>query len=129
MRHLSPRARLRLGPRPRRRVTFGVVSDTDRERHARLESAAEVTEVFETMGYEAYAKAAGLRNAIRSGLRPPPRLVAAVHAALRKALEAAAKESSSPEGTLDAGATRATRSTIRGVLKRFEDAFGEGPSG
>ena len=98
-------------------------------RRASLESAAtEVAEVFETLDYDTYAKAAGLRNAIRSGLAPPPRLVAAVHEALRKALEMAAKESSSPEGKLDAGATRATRSTIRGVLKRFEDAFGEAPA-
>lgn len=102
------------------------MSDTDGARRARLESAAEVAEVFETRDYETYAKAAGLRNAIRSGLPPPRRLVAAVHEALRKALEAAAKEPSSPETKLDAGATRATRSTIRGVLKRFEDAFGTG---
>lgn len=98
-------------------------------RRASLESAAtEVAEVFETGDYETYAKAAGLRNAIRSGLPPPPKLVAAVHEALRKALEAAAKEPSSPGAKLDAGATRATRSTIRGVLKRFEDAFGAEPS-
>ncbi len=98
-------------------------------RRARLESAAaEVVDVFETMDYETYAKAAGLRNAIRSGLPPPPQIVAAVHRALRKALEEAAKESSSPGAKLDAGATRATRSTIRGVLKRFEDAFMAGTS-
>lgn len=97
-------------------------------RRARLESAAEVAEVFETMDYETYAKATGLRNAIRSALPLPPRLVVAVHDALRKALEATAKESSSPEALLDAGATRATRSTIRGVLKRFEEAFGTGPA-
>jgi hypothetical protein len=110
------------------RVTFRVMSDTDEARRASLESAAaEVVEVFETLGYEAYAKAAGLRNAIRSGLSPPPQLVAAVHEALHRALEAAAKESSSPDAKLDAGATRATRSTIRGVLKRFEGAFGTGP--
>ena len=100
------------------------MSDPDGAWKARLEcAAAEVVEVFETMDYETYAKAAGLRNAIRSGLPPPPGLIAAVHEALRKALEAAAKEASSPETKLDAGVTRATRSTIRGVLKRFEDAF------
>jgi hypothetical protein len=105
------------------------MSDEDNARQARLESAAaEVVDVFETMDYDTYAKATGLRNAIRAGLQPPPQLVAAVHEALRKALEAAAKESSSPEAKLDAGATRATRSTIRGVLKRFEDAFGTGPT-
>lgn len=105
------------------------MSDTDSARQARLESAAaEVVEVFETRDYETYAKAAGLRNAIRSGVPPPPHLVAAVHKALREALEAAAKEASSPEAKLDAGVTRATRSTIRGVLKRFEDAFGAGMS-
>jgi hypothetical protein len=103
--------------------------DPDSVRQSRLESvAAEVVEVLETMDYQTYAMAAGLRNAIRSGLTPPPQVVAAVHAALRKALEAAAKESSSPEAKLDAGETRATRSTIRGVLKRFEDAFGAGPT-
>jgi hypothetical protein len=112
-------------PAPR---NIAVMSDAQ-ARQASLESvAAEVAEVFETGDYETYAKATGLRNAIRSGLPPSPKLVAAVHGALRKALEAAAKESSSPEGKLDGGATRATRSTIRGVLKRFEDAFGEGPA-
>jgi uncharacterized membrane protein YccC len=102
------------------------MSDTGGARQARLESAAEVVEVFETLDYETYAKATGLRNAIRSGVPPPPQIVAFVHEALREALEAAAKEASSPEAKLDAGATRATRSTIRGVLKRFEDAFGAG---
>ena len=105
------------------------MSDTDSAQGSRLESAAaEAVEVFETLDYETYAKATGLRNAIRSGLPPPPQVVAAVHKALRKALEAAAKEPSSPETMLDVGTTRATRSTIRGVLKRFEDAFGRGPT-
>ena len=103
------------------------MSDKGNARQARLESAAaEVVEVFETMDYDTYAKATGLRNAIRAGLQPPPKLVAAVHEALRKALEAAARQESSPETNLDAGVTRATRSTIRGVLKRFEEAFGAG---
>jgi hypothetical protein len=103
------------------------MSDTDGARQARREcAAAEVVEVFETMDYEIYAKATGLRNAIRSGLPPPAQLVAAVHEALREALEVAAREGSPPETKLDAGVTRATRSTIRGVLKRFEDAFEAG---
>ena len=91
-------------------------------RAASVESAAtEVAEVFETLDYDT-CEGDGLRNAIRSGLAPPPRLVAAVHEALRKALEMARGVVVS-RGKLDAGATRATRSTIRGVLKRFEDAL------
>jgi hypothetical protein len=105
------------------------MSDTDGTQRASLEgAAAEVVEVFETLDYETYAKATGLRNAIRAGVPPPPQLVADVHEALRQRLEAAAKEASSPESRLDAGATRATRSTLRGVLKRFEEAFGAGPT-
>ena len=69
-----------------------------------------------------YAKAAGLRNAVAAGLSPPAAFVedvrAALEAELRKTVEPAI-----PEG-IDSGTTRATRVTLRGVLKRFEDAFG-----
>jgi hypothetical protein len=91
-------------------------------------AATEVAAVFETLGHEAYAQAVGLRNAVRAGLTPPAALVEGVRVALARALEAAAKESSSPELGIDTGATRATRSTLRGLLKRFETAFGHGPA-
>ncbi len=92
-------------------------------------AAAEAADVFDALGHEALAQAIGLRNAIRAGLEPPPGLVEGVRAALQAALEAAAKEPSSPQLAIDTGVTRATRSTLRGLLKRFEAAFGPGPAG
>jgi hypothetical protein len=87
-------------------------------------AAAEAEEVLRTADHETYAKAAGLRNAVAAGLVPPPAFVASVRAALQAELQQAAR--TPIPGSLDSGRTRATRSTLRGVLKRFEDAFGLG---
>ena len=97
----------------------------DSDRIAGMEAAAaEAEEVLRTADHETYAKAAGLRNAVAAGLVPPPAFVAAVRAALQDELQRAAR--TPLPGSLDSGMTRATRSTMRGVLKRFEDAFGLG---
>ncbi len=102
----------------------------DNARIARMEeAAAEAEDVLRPGDHAAYAQSAGLRNAVAAGLTPPAAFVAGVRAALQAALQKAAQatagETAVPEG-LDAGTTRATRSTLRGVLKRFEDAFGLG---
>lgn len=102
----------------------------DRRTTRMLAAAEEAEDVLKTADHVTYAKAAGLRNAVAAGLAPPPAFVAAVRAALEVALKAAAEstgeatgEPTGPEG-IDSGTTRATKSTLRGVLKRFEDAFG-----
>jgi imidazolonepropionase-like amidohydrolase len=61
---------------------------------------------------------------VAAGLEPPASFVAGVRAALQAALQESAR-TTLPQG-IDSGTTRATRSTVRGVLKRFEDAFGLG---
>jgi predicted nucleic acid-binding Zn ribbon protein len=88
--------------------------------------AAEAEGVLRTADHEQYAKAAGLRNAVAAGLAPPAAFVRDVRAALQQELRKAGQRASSPEVELDFGTTRATRVTVRGVLKRFEEAFGTG---
>jgi hypothetical protein len=95
-----------------------------------MEAAAEEAEdVLRTAGYETYAKAAGLRNAVAVGLAPPAAFVKDVRAALQHELKRSVDTASSREAGIDSGMTRATRVTLRGVLKRFEDAFGTGRNG
>jgi len=95
-------------------------------------AAAEAEDVLRTAEHEKYAKAAGLRHALAAGLVPPAAFVRDVRAALQQELKDAARTDSSPEVAMDIGTTRATKVTLRGVLKRFEDAFGigrpDGPS-
>lgn len=99
----------------------------DIERIARMEAAAaEAENVLRMADLPVYAKAAGLRNAVAAGLAPPPAFVEGVRAALQAELKKTA-DAVVPEG-IDSGTTRATRVTLRGVLRRFEDAFG-GPAG
>jgi hypothetical protein len=88
------------------------------------EAAARAEEALRASDHTTYAKAAGLRSAVAAGLVPPAAFVADVRAALLAEMEKAARPAVS-EG-LDSGTTRATKSTLRGVLKRFEDAFGLG---
>jgi hypothetical protein len=95
----------------------------DNVRIAEMEAAAaEAEDVLRTSDHETFAKAAGLRNAVAAGLVPPAAFVAAVRAALQTELQKTAR-TALPEG-IDSGTTRATKSTMRGVLKRFEGAFG-----
>lgn len=92
-------------------------------------AAAEAEGVLRTADHEQYAKAAGLRHAVAAGLAPPAAFVRDVRAALQQELKKAGQTASSPEVELDFGTTRATRVTVRGVLKRFEEAFGTGSVG
>jgi hypothetical protein len=87
-------------------------------------AAAEAEDVLKSADHETYAKAAGLRNAVAAGLSPPAVFVEDVRAALRLELKKFVDSASSLEVGIDTGMTRATRATLRGVLKRFEDAFG-----
>ena len=97
---------------------------------ARMEvAAAEAEDVLRTGDHETYAKVAGLRNAVAAGLAPPAAFVRDVRAALQHELKKSGDTASSPVGGIDSGMTRATRVTLRGVLKRFEDAFGTGRKG
>lgn len=97
---------------------------------ARMEAAAaEAEDVLRTGDHETYAKAAGLRNAVAAGLAPPAAFVRDVRAALQHELKKSGDTASSPAAGIDSGMTRATRVTLRGVLKRFEDAFGTGRKG
>ena len=90
---------------------------------AQMEAAAtEVEDVLRTSDHETYAKAVGLRAALSAGLAPPAAFVSDVRAALQAEMQKGAR-AVIPEG-IDSGTTRATKSTLRGVLKRFEDAFG-----
>ena len=99
----------------------------DIERIARMEAAAaEAENVLRMADLPIYAKAAGLRNAVAAGLSPPAAFVEDVRAALQAELKKTV-EQAIPDG-IDSGTTRATRVTLRGVLKRFEAAFG-GPAG
>jgi hypothetical protein len=91
-------------------------------------AAAEAEDVLRTTGHETYAKAAGLRNAVAAGLAPPAAFVRDVRAALEHELKKSG-DAAPPEAGIDSGMTRATRVTLRGVLKRFEDAFGTGRKG
>jgi hypothetical protein len=85
-------------------------------------AAAEAEDVLRTSDHATYAKAVGLRAALGAGLAPPAAFVTDVRAALQAEMQKGAKDVI-PEG-IDSGTTRATKSTLRGVLKRFEDAFG-----
>jgi hypothetical protein len=97
---------------------------------ARMEvAAAEAEDVLRTGDHETYAKAAGLRNAVAAGLAPPAAFVRDVRAALQHELKKSGDTASSPVAGIDSGMTRATRVTLRGVLKRFENAFGTGRKG
>jgi hypothetical protein len=96
---------------------------------ARMEAAAaEAEDVLRTADHATYAKAVGLRNAVAAGLAPPAAFVKDLRAALQDELKKTGEAASSPEAGIDSGMTRATRMTLRGVLKRFEDAFGVGKS-
>ncbi len=92
---------------------------------ARMEAAAaEAEDVLKTADHQTYAKAAGLRNAVAAGLTPPAAFVRDVRAALQDEMKKSVDTAPPPEAGIDSGMTRATRVTLRGVLKRFEDAFG-----
>ena len=60
---------------------------------------------------------------------PPAAFVRDVRAALQHELKKCGDTASPPEAGIDSGMTRATRVTLRGVLKRIEDAFGTGRKG
>ena len=97
---------------------------------ARMEAAAtEAEDVLRTSDHETYAKAAGLRNAVAAGLAPPAAFVRDVRAALQHGLKKSGDTAPPSEAGIDSGMTQATRVTLRGVLKRFEDAFGTGEKG
>lgn len=92
---------------------------------ARMEAAAaEAEDVLKTADHLTRAKAAGLRNAVAAGLTPPAAFVREVRAALQQEMKNSGDTALLPEAGIDSGMTRATRVTLRGVLKRFEDAFG-----
>jgi hypothetical protein len=97
---------------------------------ARMEAAAaEAEDVLKNSDHESFAKAAGLRNAVAAGLTPPAAFVTDVRAALQQEMKKTGASASSTEVGIDSGMTRATKVTLRGVLKRFENAFGAGPLG
>ena len=97
---------------------------------ARMEAAAaEAEDVLRTADHETYAKAAGLRSAVAAGLAPPASFVRDLRAALQRELEKAGDSAPPREVGIDSGTTRATKVTMRGVLKRFEEAFGTGKKG
>ena len=97
---------------------------------ARMEAAAaEAEDVLRAADHETFAKAAGLRNAVAVGLAPPAAFVRDVRAALQRELKKSGNAAPPPEAGIDSGMTHATRVTLRGVLKRFEDAFGTGQKG
>lgn len=92
-------------------------------------AAAQAEDILRTADHETFAKAAGLHNAVAAGFTPPAVFVKDVRAALQQELKKSGDTVSSPEAGLDSGMTRATRVTLLGVLKRFEDAFGTGRKG
>jgi hypothetical protein len=92
-------------------------------------AAVEAEDVLRTADHETYAKAVGLRSAVAAGLAPPASFVRDLRAALQRELERAGDSEPSREIGIDSGTTRATRVTMRGVLKRFEEAFGTGKKG
>jgi hypothetical protein len=92
-------------------------------------AAAEAEDVLRTADHETYAKAAGLRSAVGAGLAPPASFVRDLRAALQRELQTAGETEPQREIGIDSGTTRATRVTMRGVLKRFEEAFGTGKTG
>ena len=94
----------------------------------RLEAAAEAAEVLGAADHKTFAKAVGLKNAVSAGVAPPAAFIRDVLAALQEELKKSA-DAASPAAGIDSGMTRATKSTLRGVLKRFEDAFGSGRKG
>src|SRR5258706_11149014 len=87
-------------------------------------SVEEVASVFQTAEYRVFSKAIGLKNALRAGFTPNLDIVTELHEALWKALMTADEEEGlETKSPVDARLTRATKSTIRGVFKRFEEAF------
>ena len=86
-------------------------------------SAEEVASVFQTAEYRVFAKAIGLKNALRAGFAPNLDIVTELHEALWKALMTADEELGlETKSPVDPRLTRATKSTIRGIFKRFEEA-------
>jgi hypothetical protein len=87
-----------------------------------IAAATEAEDVLRTSDHATYAKAVGLRAALGAGLAPPAAFVTDVRTALQAEMQ---KRSGDvvPEG-IDSGTTRATKNTLRGVLKRFEGSFG-----
>jgi hypothetical protein len=89
-----------------------------------VRSTEEVASVFQTAEYRVFAKAIGLKNALRAGFSPNLDIVNELHEALWKALLTADEEEGlEPKSPIDARLTRATKATIRGVFKRYEEAF------
>lgn len=92
-------------------------------------AATEAEDVLKTADHETYAKAAGLCNAVAAGLAPPAAFVRDVRAALQHELKKSGDTAPPSAVGIDSGTTHATKVTLRGVLKRFEDAFGTGQKG